>query len=153
MLGTKKFAIFSFLILLFAFLGFLDAFYLTVSHFSYDSLLCLPQSGCNLVTESVYSQILNIPLAVLGLVYYFFLLILSFFLIFKNKTIFLNYIFYISLFGFLFYLRLIYLQFFVLYAFCFYCLLSAVFNLMILFFSLICKKITKNQKIKIKITQ
>jgi len=136
----RKIKIFVFFILFFCFLGLLDVFYLSLNYFNRNLLICLSQSGCGLVTSSSYSQILGIPLVFLGLFYYFFLLILAFLFILKNKKTFLNYILYISFLGFLFYLRLIYLQFFVINAFCLYCFLSAIFNFMILFFFFVCKR-------------
>jgi len=54
-------------------LGLADASYLTVAHYDAHVTLACPDRGfvnCGLVTTSVYSEILGIPVAVLGLVFF-----------------------------------------------------------------------------------
>lgn len=107
-----------------ALIGFLDAVYLTVSHYT-GHISCSVVSGCQEVLASPYSEILGIPLALLGSLYYLFILIMSLLYIdHANKWSKLA-LSYIPLFGFLFSLYLVYLMFFVIDALCQYCLLSA----------------------------
>ncbi|MBP9732394.1 MAG: hypothetical protein KBD29_02980, partial [Candidatus Magasanikbacteria bacterium] len=81
--------------------------------------------SCNIVLESMYSKVWGIPLAYLGLLYYttiFFLLLW----LHKLRDARLWYALQgIISFGFLTSLYLVYLQLFVLYTVCPYCMLSA----------------------------
>jgi uncharacterized membrane protein len=53
-----------------ALVGFLDATYLTATHYGAASLACGPGGGCDIVTTSEYAIIAGVPVALLGLVYY-----------------------------------------------------------------------------------
>jgi uncharacterized membrane protein len=53
-----------------ALVGFLDATYLTATHYGAGSLACGPGGGCDIVTTSQYAIIAGVPVALLGLVYY-----------------------------------------------------------------------------------
>lgn len=53
-----------------ALVGFLDATYLTATHYGAASLACGPGGGCDIVTTSQYATVAGVPLAVLGLLYY-----------------------------------------------------------------------------------
>lgn len=50
--------------------GFLDAAYLTASHFSGGALACGPGGGCDVVTASRYATLGPVPIAAVGLGYY-----------------------------------------------------------------------------------
>ncbi|MGH7571963.1 MAG: vitamin K epoxide reductase family protein [Gemmatimonadota bacterium] len=50
--------------------GFLDAAYLTASHFAGSALACGPGGGCELVTTSPYATLGPVPIAAVGLAYY-----------------------------------------------------------------------------------
>ncbi len=50
--------------------GFLDAAYLTASHFSGGALACGPGGGCDVVTSSRFATIGPAPIAAIGLAYY-----------------------------------------------------------------------------------
>jgi uncharacterized membrane protein len=108
-----------------AFLGFLDATYLTVSHYTGSELACSLTGGCEEVTTSKYSSIFGIPVALLGALYYFFVLILA--LIYKDtrKQRVIELIFLMSTVGILMSAWFVYLQIFVIQAICQYCMVSA----------------------------
>jgi uncharacterized membrane protein len=53
-----------------ALVGFLDATYLTATHYSVGSLACGPGGGCDIVTTSEYATVAGVPVALVGLVYY-----------------------------------------------------------------------------------
>ena len=105
-------------------LGFLDAVYLTTSHYT-GHITCSVISGCQEVLVSQYSEIFGIPLALLGAAYYLFILINSLLYIDNQNKYSKLVLSYIPIFGFLFSIYLIYLMFFVIEALCQYCLLSA----------------------------
>lgn len=108
-----------------ALVGVLDAAYLTVEHLSGRSVRCMVVSGCDEVLQSAYATLPGgVPLAALGVVAYF--------TVFSLATL--------SAFGYDFARRLLaplvvlmflatlwflYLQAFVIRAFCTYCLISA----------------------------
>jgi uncharacterized membrane protein len=113
---------------LLAFIGVLDSSYLAYEHFSgfippcSTNLLFL---DCGKVLSSTYAVLWGIPLPVLGILHYvglLFNLILNVRKGFKYK----NLLFAQVAIGFLFSLYLIGLQIFVIHAFCFYCMISAV---------------------------
>ncbi len=53
-----------------ALVGFLDAAYLTASHFAGLGLACGPGGGCETVTTSRWATIGSVPIAAIGLGYY-----------------------------------------------------------------------------------
>lgn len=119
-----------------ALIGFLDAIYLTVSHYT-GHINCSVISGCQEVLLSPYSKILGIPLALLGALYYLFIIINSLLYIDnQNKwsRIFLSYL---PIFSFVFSLYLLYLMIFIINALCQYCLLSAGTSTILFILSLI----------------
>jgi len=126
-------------------LGFLDAVYLTTSHYT-GHITCSVISGCQEVLVSQYSEIFGIPLALLGAGYYLFILINSLLYIDNQNKYSKLVLSYIPIFGFLFSIYLIYLMFFVIEALCQYCLLSAGSSTLLFLFSMLlikCKKCNK----------
>ena len=53
-----------------AFVGFLDAMYLTLMHYSNNTITCIVTTGCESVANSVYSVAFGIPVALLGVLWY-----------------------------------------------------------------------------------
>ena len=53
-----------------ALVGFLDAAYLTASHFADLGLACGPGGGCEAVTTSRWATVGSVPIAAIGLGYY-----------------------------------------------------------------------------------
>jgi uncharacterized membrane protein len=106
-------------------LGLADAIYLTVGHLTGRDLQCTVVHGCSKVLGSDYAKIGSIPVATLGAVAYFTVFSLSTLTCFgyKHTALLLRYIIFSML---LVTLYLIYIQAFVLHAFCSYCLLSAI---------------------------
>ena len=118
--------------------GSVNASYLTYEHFKYQStgsdMVCYVHimGDCNDVLQSKYSEIFNVPVALLGLGYYLFVLSLLVFIYFtKNKTKSFFLLSLITAVGFLFGLILVYLQLFVLEAVCPYCMLSALISVLL----------------------
>ncbi|MBT4209535.1 MAG: vitamin K epoxide reductase family protein [Candidatus Komeilibacteria bacterium] len=105
-------------------IGFLDAVYLSVSHYT-GHISCSVVSGCQEVLVSQYSEIFGIPLALLGAAYYLFILINSLLYIDNQNKWSKLILSYLPIFGFVFSIYLVYLMFFVIEALCQYCLLSA----------------------------
>ncbi|HEX8473391.1 MAG TPA: vitamin K epoxide reductase family protein [Pyrinomonadaceae bacterium] len=114
-----------------ALVGLLDAIYLTVEHLAGRTVRCTVVAGCDKVLQSDYSSVGGIPLAALGALAYFAvfsLAILSAFGYTRLRvllTILVALMFAASLW-------LLYLQAFVIRAFCQYCLLSAAVTTLLL---------------------
>ena len=117
-----------------ALIGIADSAYLTAKHYSGAQVPCSFISGCETVLTSSYSEIFGIPTAVFGVLAYFLAFSLALLTAFGNRgmwTIFGALIIVMTCFS----LWLIYLQAFVIGAFCQFCLISAAttFTLFIIF--------------------
>ncbi len=131
-----------------AFLGFLDATYLTVKHFSGTDLNCYILDGCNEVTNSEYAEIFGIPVALFGALYYLTVMVLSILYLDLKKKFFLKLIPFLTTFGFLFSIILIYLMLYVIDALCIYCLGSAFTSTLLFILSIILfKKLRANSHV------
>ncbi len=117
----RRASIITTVMLVLAFLAFLDAGYLTITHYS-NAIPPCTIGGCEKVLTSAYSVVLGIPTSLWGMLYA--LMIFFFVLLYRNnptrkRTMLLMQILGI---GFLGSLGLLYLQAFVLQAFCQYCI-------------------------------
>ncbi len=107
-----------------ALVGLADSAYLTAQHYSGSEVPCSIISGCELVLTSTYAEIFGIPTALYGALAYFAAFSLSLLVFYGYKYLW-------GLFGlltigmFAFTVWLLYLQAFVIQAFCQFCLLSA----------------------------
>ncbi len=112
-------------LLIFSFLGFLNATYLSAEYFVGAVPNCFFLHGCELITAGEYSTIGPIPVAYMGLIFYLiiFALVIAYRECGTRKI--LRYLGYLTFFGFLFSLWLVYLQSFIIEAFCLYCMISA----------------------------
>ncbi len=111
-------------------IGIIDAGYLTIEHFSGKVPQCIEGSilaECGKVLTSQYSQIGGIPVALLGLLYYAFLLALSI-IAFKrpHNARYGHLLRLVNLAGVAASAYFVYLQLAVLNAICIYCMTSAV---------------------------
>jgi uncharacterized membrane protein len=105
-------------------IGLADAIYLTVEHLSGRSVRCTIVKGCSEVLSSPYATLNGIPLAGVGAVAYFTVFSAATLAAFGYKGA-GKFATFVSGFMFLFTLWLVYLQAFVIKAFCQFCLLSA----------------------------
>jgi uncharacterized membrane protein len=113
---------------LLALAGLADSIYLTVTHLTGEDVTCIASSGCSEVLSSAYSSVGPIPLGAFGALGYFaafsFALLASFG--YSRARTFLT----VLVAGMLATsLWLLYVQAFVLHAFCDFCLLSAAITL------------------------
>ena len=112
--------------------------YLAYSSLSGTIPVCLTGKGCEIVQNSQYSQILGIPLSILGTIS-LILLLIFYYLAYKGK---INYNWFLAacIFGTLDALYFIYLQFFVIKALCSNCLFVDFGMILILIIALMNKK-------------
>ena len=105
-------------------LGLADAIYLTVEHVTGQSVRCTIVAGCSEVLSSSYAVVAGVPLAAVGAAAYFSVFSLAVLAAFGYRIagtllmVMVAAMFLVSLW-------LIYLQAFVIHAFCQYCLFSA----------------------------
>jgi uncharacterized membrane protein len=108
--------------------GLADSIYLTVTHLTGEDVTCLASSGCSEVLSSAYSSVGKIPLGAFGALGYFLAFSLATLAAFgyPRARTFLT----VVVAGMLLTtLWLLYVQAFVLHAFCDFCLLSAALTL------------------------
>ena len=107
-----------------ALLGLADSIYLTVHHLTGQDVDCVASTGCETVLGSAYSAVGKIPLAAFGLAGYFASFSLATLAVFGRQwTRSLFFCLVATMLGVTCWL--LYLQAFVLHAFCDFCLLSA----------------------------
>lgn len=106
--------------------GFVDATYLTVSHFEGHSITCNVIEGCDVVTSSMYSEVLGVPVALLGSLYYIFMIALCLLYFDRRRELVVRLASWFTIAGLVASLYFMSIMAFVLHAFCQYCLLSAI---------------------------
>jgi uncharacterized membrane protein len=119
-------------------LGMADAAYLYIYKLSSNDRLCLGSGDCATVNYSRYSEVYGIPVALLGLLAYLAILAI---LVLEKRVPFLKehgnlIIFGASLVGVLFSAYLTYIELFVIYAVCPFCVISAVLMTLIFIVSI-----------------
>jgi len=123
-----------------ALLGLVDAIYLTIEHVTGQSVRCTIVAGCSEVLSSSYAVVAGIPLAMIGAAAYFSVFSLATLAAFGYRvagtllTPLIVAMFLVSLW-------LIYLQAFVIRAFCQFCLLSAAITLLLFVVVLMARRI------------
>lgn len=130
---TSQWLALSFLI--FSFLGFLDATYLTAQHYLGTIPPCVITTGCETVLTSEHHAILGIPVALIGSLYYLTLFLFAVFSLDIKREVIRIAAFFTPL-GFLASLYFVYLQLFVIKEICSYCIVSAVTSTILFILSL-----------------
>lgn len=118
--------------------GLVDAIYLTIHHYTNEPVPCGAAFDCGSVLTSPYAEIAGIPLAAFGAAAYFAAFSLAILTIFGRGAAWKFFGIQVTLMS-LFTLWLLYLQAFVLKAYCQYCLISAAVTFTLLIIALISK--------------
>jgi len=118
-----------FLFLVLAVIGFADSAYLTAEHISGDVPPCSVVNGCEQVLTSEYATLGNVPVSAFGAVYYVVLIVLMVAFLDTGRRLALHGAAWLTTGGFLASVYFLYLQVFVIHAFCQFCLLSALTSL------------------------
>ena len=118
--------------------GLADAIYLTIKHYTGEQVPCSIVAGCEQVLTSSYAEIAGIPLAIFGAAAYFAAFALAILAAFGNRSMWTLFGIQVSLMA-IFTAWLVYLQAFVIEAFCQFCLLSAAVTLTMLIIYLFSK--------------
>jgi uncharacterized membrane protein len=125
--------------LILAMIGTLDSIYLLVYKISKNNAMCLGNGDCSTVNASRYSEIYGIPVSLLGIMAY---LVIVSLLILELREIMTNdnanlMVFGISLVGVVFSAYLTYIEFFVIFAVCPFCIVSAIVITLIFILSIV----------------
>lgn len=119
-------------IIAFAFIGFADSTFLLAKRLSGGPIPCvLGFTGCDEVSKSPHSVLFGIPLSAYGMVFYLAIGALGILYLDTKKYIFARLILLATTLGFLMSLYFIYVQKFLIGAFCVYCILSAIISLVL----------------------
>jgi uncharacterized membrane protein len=118
--------------------GVADAVYLTVKHFTGEAVPCSIVEGCEQVLTSSYAEIFGVPLAAFGALAYFTAFSLAILAAFGNHRMWTLLGIQVVLMA-IFTAWLVYLQAFVIEAFCQFCLISAAITLVLLAIFLVSK--------------
>ena len=116
-------------LLLLAFLGMADAWYLTLSAFQGAALFCdvgAVLDGCNIVAQSPYSKLFGLPLALYGVIFYCFFFILVAVLFVRTHHPLYQAVALLGVVGLIASLVFLFIQFALIKALCIYCIASAV---------------------------
>ena len=114
-----------FFLLLLSLAGFFDSSYLTILEYKHVTPPCSIVKGCEIVLNSQFAMILGIPMIALSGCLFFLALILIL-LLENQQNGFFKYFKLLTFSGVIVSLVLIYIQAFILHAFCQYCLLVEV---------------------------
>ena len=109
-------------------IGLIDSIYLYIFKISSNNAMCLGNGDCATVNASRYSELYGIPVSLLGILAYLAIIVL---LIFELRNIFTKensnlLVFGVGLVGVLFSAYLTYIEYFVIYAVCPFCVASAI---------------------------
>lgn len=120
-------------IIFLSFLGILISSYATYHHYSTSVGICNIDNklSCDIVNRSVYSEIFGIPVALIGIIGYVLIILVSLLLLKENTKDMKRLLLALTSFGFLFSLYLTYIEAFKLQTYCPLCVLSAIFMLII----------------------
>lgn len=114
-----------------AFLGFLDATYLTILHYKNVIPPCSLAHGCETVLTSSYATLGPIPIALIGSLYYLTVIVLLGLLWHSNNKTIKQLLLVLCSTGLLVSVLLVGIQAFVIHAYCQYCLGSEGINLLL----------------------
>ena len=134
-----------FAVVFFGFLGTLDSAYLALTALSGVSPVCNFIHGCDLVAASPYSQVFGIPLAVFGVFFYTVIMGLGLWGMTHKNIRAAPFLLFFTVPGFLLSLYFLYLQAFIIRAYCEYCLFSLVTATVLFWLSLWMHRLEKSR--------
>lgn len=121
-----------------ALIGFADSAFLLAKRLSGGPIPCvLGFTGCDTVSKSPYSVLLGIPLSAYGMVFYLGIGILGLLYLDTKNTLFARLLLPATALGFAMSAYFIYVQKFLIKAFCVYCILSAIVSTILFFLGLL----------------
>jgi len=135
------------LIAIFSFLGFLDATYLTITHYQNSIPLCSITFGCEKVLTSQYSTIGTIPVSLPGSIFYLAVMVFSIVTLQVKRALFIKILFFLAVVGVIASIGFFLIQALIIKSFCQYCLFSEVIALAIFILSILVFRTSKYDKV------
>lgn len=132
-----------------AFIGFLDATFLTIEHIMGTPVPCSIIEGCEKVLTSTYAEIGGIPTAFFGSLYYLVVFLLALISITREEKKHLLTASKLTIVGLGASLVFVFLQLFVIKAICLYCMISALTSTTLFVLGVIVLRKSKNGKINL----
>lgn len=126
------------LVVVLAFFGIADSWYLYESAVTDTALICdigEALDGCNIVAQSEYSKLFGQPLALYGVVFFALIFVLGGILSITQSRLLYGSLLGLSVIGSLASLAFLYIQFFLIKALCIYCIASAAAAFLLLWLS------------------
>lgn len=120
-----------------ALIGFTDSAYLLAKRISGAPIPCFITSGCDTVSKSPYSVLFGVPLSAWGVIFYLGIGFLAILYIDTKNLLVAKLIPFATTLGFLSSLYFIYVQKFLIGAFCIYCILSAIVSTLLFVFGVV----------------
>jgi uncharacterized membrane protein len=111
--------------LVLAALGIADTTYLTAKRFTGSEVNCFITDGCSVVAKSSYSLVLGVPLSLIGGLFFLAILVLAICYLAKRQPRFLLWGSWLAIPGMLIAWWYEYVQFYIIYAICIYCVMAA----------------------------
>ncbi len=111
-----------------ALIGFADSTFLQAKRMSGEIIPCLIGTGCDTVSKSEYSVLFGIPLSAYGMMFYLTVGLLALLYLDTKKAIFARLLLPFTAIGFIASVYFIYVQKFLIGAFCLYCVISAIIS-------------------------
>ena len=108
-----------------ALVGCADSVYLLIKHYAAAPVACGILAQCDSVLTSTYSEVLGVPLAIAGEVFYGILIIFLVSMLIRQKQMFARLYMAVVCSGIIFSVHFVYLQIRVLHEICTYCMVSA----------------------------
>ncbi len=124
-------------VIVLALIGFADSTFLLAKRLSGGPIPCvLGFTGCDTVSKSPYSVLFGIPLSAYGMVFYLAIGVLGLLYLDTKNTLFARLLLPATALGFAMSVYFIYVQKFLIKAFCVYCVLSAIVSTILFFLGL-----------------
>lgn len=111
-------------VVLLALVGIVNATLIIVKGKASGALVCFGSNSCETVLSSSYAYMFGVPVAWLGVAFYVMIFILGCIVLVRREGMWTKILFGASLVGFLFSLYLFGVQWLILEAFCYYCIVS-----------------------------
>jgi len=125
------------IVLILGLLGLFISLYLTYTKISGTSPQCNLLSGCETVEQSSYSEVYGIPVALFGALFYLGIIVATFIRVIKKYKEVISKLLLIATFiGFIYSMYLTYLEVYVIFAICIYCVASAIISTALFFLNL-----------------
>lgn len=133
------------LIIVFSLVGFSDSLFLFMKKILGGPIPCFIGEGCDTVASSPYSNMFGIPLSLYGVTFYLLIGGCALLYLDTKKIFFGRLLLPLTALGFLLSLYFIYVQKFLIGAFCVYCIISAIVSTILFVLGMVSRRVSLSQ--------